>query len=270
MSPPSFLKRILARKRAEVEARKRARPEAWLREQIATAEAPAPRDFHGALWERADTCPPAVIAEIKRASPSAGVIRDACVPEEIAVHYASAGATALSVLTDQEFQGADADLHSAREAVDLPVLRKDFTLDPYQITEARWLGADCVLLIVAALDDATLTACLRHTEALGLATLVEVHDASELRRALRHGAHLIGINNRDLHTFETRLETSLDLAREVPKGKGVTLVAESGIYTGAETKRLSEAGIQAFLIGESLMRAPDPGLALADLLNSPP
>ncbi len=207
-----------------------------------------------------------MIAEIKRASPSAGVIREDFDPAAIARAYAEAGAAALSVLTDRDFFGGDdAFLAQAREAAGLPVLRKDFTIDPYQVSEARLLGADCVLLIMAVLDDAALAACLERAREEGLAALVEVHDAAELDRALAEGPGLIGINNRNLHTFETRLQTSVDLAAEVPAG--VTLVAESGIHTRADMERLRSAGLTAFLVGESLMRSADPGAALARLLK---
>ncbi|HKL78370.1 MAG TPA: indole-3-glycerol phosphate synthase TrpC, partial [Gammaproteobacteria bacterium] len=209
----------------------------------------------------------AVIAEIKKASPSRGVLRADFRPVEIARSYEAGGAACLSVLTDVDFfQGADAHLREARAACSLPVIRKDFVIDPYQVSEARLLGADCVLLIVAALDDDTLAACLDRAADEGVAALVEVHDGDELDRALALGAELVGINNRDLHTFETRLETSEELAARVPAG--TTLVAESGIHTRADMDRLRAAGISAFLIGESLMRADDPGAALAELIGA--
>lgn len=257
---PSVLERILAHKGEEVAARQREEPEERLRDRLAGA--PPLRDFTAALRDRQ----PAVIAEIKRASPSAGTIRADFDPAALARAYAQGGAAALSVLTDRTFFGGDDTfLRQAREAAGLPVLRKDFTIHPYQVLEARVLGADCILLIVAALDDATLAACLERARELGLAALVEVHDRGELERALAAGADLVGVNNRDLHTFETHLETSEVLAREVPEG--VTLVAESGIHTAADLERLGAAGIGAFLIGESLMRQEDPGAALAGLLT---
>jgi indole-3-glycerol phosphate synthase len=260
---PSVLERILDHKRGEVEARKRELTEDQLHARLSGPSAFPVRDFAGALRARS----PAVIGEIKRASPSAGVIREDFRPDDLARSYAAGGAAALSVLTDHNFfGGSDGHLRSAREAVDLPLLRKDFTIDPYQVLEARVLGADCILLIAAALDDTTLAACLDRAEDLGLTALVEVHDGVELERALAAGASLVGVNNRDLHTFETRLETSEELASQVPAS--VTLVAESGIHSAADVARLRRAGIHAFLIGESLMRQPDPGAALAEMLAS--
>lgn len=260
---PSVLERILEHKRGEVETRKRERPEDELVSRLPSA--PPQRGFAQALRGGSAASPPRIIAEIKRASPSAGVIREAFEPADLARGYAAGGAAALSVLTDRTFfGGADEHLRTARAAVDLPVLRKDFTIDPYQVFEARLLGADCILLIVAALDDTTLAACLDRARQLGLAALVEVHDGAELERALVAGAELVGVNNRNLHTFETRLETSEALATQVPEG--VTLVAESGIDSRADLERLRASGIHAFLVGESLMRQPDPGEALRELL----
>ena len=262
----TILETILARKAEELAARRAALPEPELRDRLHAGAAPPVRDFGEALRARAATGAPAVIAEIKRASPSAGVIREDFDPEAIARAYAEAGAAALSVLTDRDFFGGDdAYLARAREVSGLPVLRKDFTVDPYQVSEARLLGADCVLLIVAVLDDSTLAGCLERAREEGLAALVEVHDGPELDRALAAGAELVGINNRDLHTFETRLETSEALAARAPSG--VTLVAESGIHTRADLQRLRAAGISAFLVGESLMRAADPGAALTKLVS---
>jgi indole-3-glycerol phosphate synthase len=261
----TILETILARKGEELAERRAALPEDELRARIAAGAAPELRDFTGALVERAATGVPAVIAEIKRASPSAGEIRADFDPAWLAGRYAVGGAAALSVLTDRDyFGGDDAYLGQARAASGLPALRKDFTVAPYQVSEARLLGADCVLLIVAALDEATLAACLGRAREEGMAALVEVHDGDELERALAAGADLVGINNRDLHTFETRLETGIELARRVPEG--VTLVAESGIHTRADIDQLAAAGFSAFLVGESLMRAEDPGAALAGLL----
>ncbi|MFP4614900.1 MAG: indole-3-glycerol phosphate synthase TrpC [Thiohalorhabdus sp.] len=262
----TVLERILERKAEELAERRAALPEAELRARLDEGDASAARDFIGALRAKERQALPAVIAEVKRASPSAGVIRSDFDPAAIATAYARGGAAALSVLTDRDFFGGDDDyLRQAREASGLPVLRKDFTIDPYQVSEARLLGADCVLLIVAALDDDTLAACLDRAAAEGIAALVEVHDADELDRALALDAELVGINNRDLHTFETRLETSLGLAERVPEG--VTLVAESGIHGRADIDTLRSAGIPAFLVGESLMRADDPGAALTELLT---
>ena len=262
----TILETILARKAEELAERRAALPEDELRGRIAAEAAPELRDFTGALVERAAAGVPAIIAEIKRASPSAGEIRADFDPAWLAGRYGVAGAAALSVLTDRDFFGGDdAYLQQARQASGLPALRKDFTIDPYQVSEARLIGADCVLLIVAALDDATLAACLRRAREEGMAALVEVHDGAELDRALAAGADLIGVNNRDLHTFETRLATGIELAGRVPDG--VTLVAESGIHARADIDRLAAAGFTAFLVGESLMRADDPGAALAGLLS---
>ncbi|MEF8792574.1 indole-3-glycerol phosphate synthase TrpC [Thiohalorhabdus sp.] len=261
----TILETILAHKDEELAVRRAELPEAELRARIAAETAPELRDFKGALVERAAAGVPAVIAEIKRASPSAGEIRTEFDPAWLAGRYAVAGAAALSVLTDRDFFGGDdAHLAQVRAASGLPALRKDFTIDPYQVSEARLLGADCVLLIVAALDDNTLTACLQRAREEGMAALVEVHEAAELDRALAAGADLIGINNRDLNTFQTRLETGLELAERVPDG--VMLVAESGIHARTDIDRLAAAGFTAFLVGESLMRADDPGAALAALL----
>ncbi|MFA9459456.1 indole-3-glycerol phosphate synthase TrpC [Thiohalorhabdus methylotrophus] len=262
----TILEEILGRKAEELAERRAALPEPELRERLAAGDAPPLRDFMGALQAKERQARPAVIAEVKRASPSAGVIRTDFDPVAIGTAYARGGAAALSVLTDRDFFGGSDDyLRQAREASGLPALRKDFTIDPYQVSEARLLGADCVLLIVAALDDDTLAACLDRAAEEGIAALVEVHDAAELDRALGLGAELVGVNNRDLHTFETRLATSLELADRAPEG--ITLVAESGIHSRSDIDQLRSAGIPAFLVGEWFMRAPDPGVALAELLT---
>ena len=262
----TILDRILARKRVEVAERERALPEAELRQRLADGHAPPVRPFRGALAERVAAGIPAVITEIKRASPSAGTIRDPFDPAWIAGRYAEAGAAALSVLTDRDFFGGDdSHLPQAREASGLPALRKDFVIAPYQVSEARLLGADCVLLIAAVLDDAVLAECLAQARADGVAALVEVHDQAELDRALAAGADLVGINNRDLHTFETDLATSEALARHVPPH--VLLVSESGIHSPTDLARLGAAGIHAFLVGEGLMRSQDPGAALVELVQ---
>jgi len=261
----TVLDEILARKRVDVAARASARPLATMR---ALAEAaPAPRGFHAALEHRIGLGDAAVIAEIKRASPSRGVIRHAFDVEAIAKSYVAGGATCLSVLTDEPFfSGCDADLATARAVTALPALRKDFIVDRWQIFESRAIGADAVLLIVAALDDRALAAFHRDARDLGMDALVEVHDASELDRALGIGAKLIGINNRDLRTFETRLETTYDLLARVPRD--VRLVTESGIATRAHVDAMRARGVHAFLVGEAFMRADDPGSALATLFRA--
>jgi len=254
----SILEKILAVKRAEVAAAKRAAADIEARARAA----PAPRDFVGALRARN----PAVIAEIKRASPSKGLLRTDFDPAAIARSYEKGGAACISVLTDREFfQGSPEDLIKARAACALPALRKDFLIDPYQAFEARALGADCVLLIVACLEDAELRALEKVAHALGMAVLVEVHDAQELERALALETPLIGINNRNLRTFETRLETTLELLPRVPQGRIV--VTESGILARADVARMRAAGVDTFLVGEAFMRAADPGAALQALLR---
>jgi len=256
---PSVLEKICASKREEVEYRRARQPLAAQRARV--ADLPLTRDFHAAL---AQAAAPAIIAEFKRASPSAGWIAEQADPESVARAYASAGAACLSVLTDApHFRGSDADLARARAACDLPVLRKDFIIDEYQVWETRAIGADALLLIVAALDDARLADFSALARSMGLSVLVEVHDRRELERALAVPGHLLGINNRDLHRFETRLETSEKLRPEVSDDRIV--VAESGIHAPADIVRLSRAGIQVFLIGESLMRASDPAAALRAL-----
>lgn len=209
----------------------------------------------------------AIVAEVKKASPSKGVIRVDFDPLRIARSYAANGAVAISVLTEERyFQGSLEHLAAIREAVGVPLLRKDFLFDPYQLYEARAFGADAVLLIVAVLDDALLRDLLQLVGALQLSALVEVHDRLELERALDSGARLLGINNRDLHTFHSDLATTEELARCIPAG--ALVVSESGIETAADIERLERAGVGAFLIGETLMRAADPGAKLAELLAS--
>jgi len=261
---PDILTRILAAKAKEVEDAKAQRPLAALVEQ-ARSQSP-PRDFVGALRTRIAASEPAVIAEIKKASPSRGVLRTVYDPAAIARRYQAGGATCLSVLTDRDyFQGAPEHLTAARAACSLPVLRKDFVIDPYQVAEARALGADAILLIVAALDDAQLAELELSATLFGLAVLVEVHNARELRRALSLRAPLIGINNRDLKTFEVTLETTLELLPQIPPER--IAVTESGILEPGDVARLRGAGVQAFLVGEAFMRAADPGAALADLFD---
>lgn len=265
---PDVLSRILSRKHAEVGERSARRPLEALRERAASM--PPARPFAGALAEAVAAGRPAVIAESKRASPSQGLIRPDYDAAANARSYALAGATCLSVLTDAAFEGRDQDLVAARDACALPVLRKDFTIDPWQVHEARVLGADCILLIVAALDDARLASLADMAMALGMDVLVESHDAPELERALRlppaHGRMpLLGINNRDLRSFAVSLDTTLRLRDQVPADR--LLVAESGIRTPADVARLRDAGVQAFLVGEAPMRATDPGEALRALFG---
>ncbi|MFG6179101.1 indole-3-glycerol phosphate synthase TrpC [Halomonas sp. THAF12] len=259
---PTILTRILARKDEEVAERRRAVSEAEL---LALAgHQSAPRGFVAALDERMRDGDPAVIAEVKKASPSKGVIREDFRPGEIAVSYAEGGAACLSVLTDADFfQGHEDFLVEAREACSLPVIRKDFITHGYQVSEARAIGADCILLIAAALDDARLADLHRQATELGMDVLVEVHDAAELERALALDLSLVGINNRDLHTFETRLETTLDLLPRIPAG--VTVVTESGIHTRGDVLRMREHDVHGFLVGEAFMRREAPGEALREL-----
>jgi len=260
------LTRICADKRAELAERKRSRPLAAL-EALAREAAP-PRGFHRALADRADRGQPALICEIKKASPSKGLIREDFDPQSLARAYAAGGASCLSVLTDARyFQGRDEDLVQARAAVDLPVLRKDFMLDPYQILESRALGADCVLLILAALDDAQAAELEAAARALDMDALIEVHDEGELDRALRLESPLVGINNRNLKTLKVDLATCEALAPRVPGARLV--VAESGLHTPDDLARMGRAGARAFLIGESLMRQADVTAATAALLAAP-
>jgi indole-3-glycerol phosphate synthase len=263
-SRSDVLQEILRRKREEVAERSTRTP---LRELSArVADSPPTRGFAAAIEARIAAGDPAVIAEVKKASPSKGVIRADFDPAAIARSYQAGGAACLSVLTDVDFfQGADAYLREAREACTLPVLRKDFTLDPYQVVEARVLGADCILLVVAALDDHRLAELCGQALELGMDVLVEVHDGDELARALQvmpvNGrAPLLGINNRNLRTFEVSLDVTLSLRDAVPPDR--RLVTESGIVTTADVRRMRDAGIDAFLVGEAFMRAEDPGAAL--------
>ncbi len=257
-----LLARILARKREEVRERRARIALAELRARAAAA--PPCRGFAAALRAQLTAGRPAVIAEVKKASPSRGVIRADFRPAEIAASYAAAGAACLSVLTDVDFfQGSDAHLQQARAACALPVLRKDFLIDAWQIHEARALGADCVLLIVAALDDAALREFAALARELGMDVLVEAHDADELERALALPEAIVGINNRDLRTFATSLDTTLALRARVPADR--LLVTESGIHTPADVARMRAAGVHAFLVGEAFMRADDPGAALRRL-----
>ncbi len=257
-----ILQRIVAVKREEVAAgRARRSLASWREEAEARSDV---RDFAGALRGRIGAGQPAVIAEVKKASPSKGVLREHFVPAEIAASYAAGGAACLSVLTDEPFfQGHAAYLQQARAACALPVLRKDFMVDEYQVVEARALGADCILLIAACLDDARMAALEALAMSLGMAVLVEVHDGEELDRALRLQTPLVGINNRNLKTFEVTLDTTLSLLPQVPADR--LLVTESGILSRADVLRMRDAGVHGYLVGEAFMRQADPGAALAEL-----
>ena len=264
-APPDILQKILARKAEEIAERGARLSVAELARQA--ERLPPPRPFRARLEQTIAQGRPAVIAEIKRASPSKGLLRDPFRPAEIARGYATAGACGLSVLTDRDFfQGCEAYLQEARAACELPVLRKDFLIDPYQVYEARQIGADCILLIVAALDDARLHDLARLAAELQMDVLIEVHDAEELERALALDPGLIGINNRNLRTFATRLETTLDLLARIPAGRIV--VTESGIHTPADVALMRGHGVHAFLVGEAFMRAADPGAKLAELFGT--
>ena len=261
------LARICADKHRHIAARKQAVPEAALAEQAKAA--PAPRGFARALASRADEGRPALIAELKKASPSKGLIRADFEPARLAAAYAAGGAACLSVLTDEPwFQGEDRFLTEARAAVTLPVLRKDFLLDPYQVTESRALGADCILLIMAALGDGQAAELAGGARTLGMDTLVEVHDEPELARALALEASLLGINNRNLKTLEVDLATTERLAPLAAGGPPV--VCESGLHAPADLARMRALGVQRFLVGESLMRKPDVAAATAALLAPEP
>ena len=263
MSVPTVPEKILARKAEEVAERRARVSLAELEAQAKTAD--APRGFANALIKQAKEKQPAVIAEIKKASPSKGVIRENFVPSEIAVSYEKGGATCLSVLTDIDyFQGSDLFLQQARAACKLPVIRKDFMVDPYQIVEARALGADCVLLIVSALDDVKMAELAAVAKSVGLDVLVEVHDGDELERALKTlDTPLVGVNNRNLHTFEVSLENTLDLLPRIPRDRLV--ITESGIVNRADVELMEISGVYSFLVGETFMRAENPGAELQRL-----
>jgi indole-3-glycerol phosphate synthase len=257
-----ILKRIVAVKHEEIQAARASRGLASLR---AEAESTGGlRDFVGAMQARIGQGRSAVIAEIKKASPSKGVLREHFVPADIASSYENGGAACLSVLTDEQFfQGCAAYLQQARTACTLPVLRKDFMVDAYQVYEARAMGADCILLIAACLDDAEMADLEAQAHSLGMAVLVEVHDGRELDRALRLNTPLVGINNRNLRTFEVSLDTTLGLLCQVPAER--VLVTESGVLGRGDVDRMRAAGVCDFLVGEAFMRASDPGQALAEL-----
>ena len=259
-----ILNTIVAVKREEIAASMAQKPLAAMRFDAESRV--LTRDFVGALKSKIAAGQPAVIAEVKKASPSKGVLRADFIPADIAQSYAEFGAACLSVLTDKDFfQGSVEYLKQARASCSLPVLRKDFMIDPYQIYESRVMGADCILLIAACLDDAQMTAMEALAFSLDMAVLVEVHDEAELERALKLKTPLIGINNRNLKTFEVSLDTTLRMISKVPADR--ILVTESGIATPADVQRLRAAGVNAFLIGEAFMRAEDPGVALAQLFK---
>jgi indole-3-glycerol phosphate synthase len=260
-----ILDKIVAVKREEVAAAKKRVPLEAVRDDAFSRV--LTRDFAGALRAKIASGHSAVIAEIKKASPSKGVLRADFIPADIAQSYAEAGAACLSVLTDRQFfQGQNDYLKQARASCDLPVLRKDFVVDPYQVYESRVVGADCILLIAACLDDAQLAELEAIAHGLDMAVLVEVHDRAELERALKLKTPLLGINNRDLRTFEVKLETTLALKELVPPGK--LLVTESGILARGDVQRMRDAGVHAFLVGEAFMRAEDPGSALQALFGA--
>jgi len=266
-SCPDILQRILARKRAEIDELKASRTLSAL-ETTASGQS-SPRGFTDALQRCLAQGEAAVIAEIKKASPSKGVIRPDFDPTAIATGYVRHGATCLSVLTDIDFfQGNNDDLTSAREASGLPVLRKDFLIDPWQVVESRAIGADCILLIVAGLDAMQITELASTAADYGLDILVEVHDEDELEQALEIGPRLVGVNNRDLHTFETTLATTLNLLSRMPSD--VLVVTESGIRTRSDVQQMRRAGVNAFLVGEAFMRAAEPGEKLAELFTTLP
>jgi indole-3-glycerol phosphate synthase len=257
-----ILEKILTRKAVEVADRVARRSLADVSAMAATA--PVVRDFVGALQKKIAAGQAAVIAEVKKASPSKGLLRADFDPAAIAHSYQQGGAACLSVLTDIDFfQGSDAYLQQARAACDLPVLRKDFVIDAYQIFEARALGADCILLICSALNDKQLIEYSALAASLGMAALIEVHGAVEMQRALRTDSKLIGVNNRNLRTFETSLQTSIDLFQNFPSDR--LFVTESGIASSADVQRMRENDIHAFLVGEAFMRKPDPGAELQRL-----
>jgi indole-3-glycerol phosphate synthase len=260
-----ILNKIVAVKREEVAASLKKKPFAAMR---ADAESRVlTRDFVAALRSKVESGKAAVIAEIKKASPSKGVLRDDFIPADIAQSYAEHGAACLSVLTDRQFfQGSVDCLKQARASCQLPVLRKDFMVDAYQVYEARAMGADCILLIAACLDDAQMADMEAIARSLDMAVLVEVHDAAELQRALRLRTPLVGINNRNLHTFEVSLDTTLGMLGDVPADR--LLVTESGILNRADVVRMQDAGVHAFLVGEAFMRAKEPGEALKALFET--
>ncbi len=263
---PDILKKILARKIEEINERSAHSSLASLQSLAASAD--SVRGFRASVQKKIDNAEAAVIAEIKKASPSKGVLRENFEPIEIAKSYEQGGAACLSVLTDRDFfQGSVSALQEARAACALPVIRKDFLIDTYQITESRAIGADCVLLIVAALDDAQLNDLYQQAVELGMDVLVEVHDAAELDRALLMNPMLLGINNRNLRTFEVSLQTTLNLLPKIPSH--ITVVTESGILSSEDVLLMRNNHVNGFLVGEAFMRAKEPGEALSNLFSQP-
>ena len=263
-TPPDILKTILAKKAEEVANRRLGITIANLQDIAESVE--SPRGFYNALQDKVLAKKPAIIAEIKKASPSKGVIREDFQPVIIGQDYAMNGATCLSVLTDKDFfQGAEVYLQLVRERCPLPVLRKDFMIDPYQIFEARALGADCILLIVAALVDSQMQELADTATKLGMDVLVEVHNAEELQRALKLETKLIGINNRNLRTFETDLQTTLELKKQIPSDR--IIITESGIHNHEDVQLMLDHDIYAFLVGEAFMRAESPGQKMRELFS---
>ena len=261
---PTILKKILARKQQEIIERSNVTPMAQLLEKIASAS--APRGFATALEAKLAVGQSAVIAEIKKASPSKGVIREDFDPAAIAKSYAKGGAACLSVLTDVDFfQGADRYLTMARAACDLPVIRKDFIVDPYQIYEARAMGADCILLIVSALNEEQLYQLHEVAITMGMDVLIEVHDVAELNTALKLDNPMVGINNRNLHSFDVSLDNTFQLLEHIPKGKIV--ITESGIHHRDDVVAMRENNVNAFLVGEAFMRSDEPGERLRELFG---
>ena len=261
---PDILKKILATKAEEVAKRKSRMTIANLEELAGNVE--SPRGFYNALQSKVQVKKPAIIAEIKKASPSKGIIRENFQPVEIAQDYAMSGATCLSVLTDKDyFQGSEVYLQMVRQACPLPTLRKDFMIDPYQIHESRALGADCILLIVAALAQSQMQELAAVTKQLGMDVLVEVHNQQELESALTLDIPLLGINNRDLHSFETSLQTTLDLKKLIPEDRLV--ITESGIHSHEDIQLMLDSDIYGFLVGEAFMRAEQPGAKMRELFT---
>ncbi|CAH9019080.1 indole-3-glycerol phosphate synthase TrpC [Candidatus Nitrosacidococcus sp. I8] len=263
---PNILKKILWRKAEEITERAEKISMRELSQKI--EHAPSVRGFKAAIKQKLDTNQTAIIAEIKKASPSKGILRNNFSPNLIAQSYEKGGATCLSVLTDHDFfQGNEEYLRLAREVCQLPILRKDFIIDPYQVYESRVIGADCILLIVAALGDALMKELSQLAEHLDMDVLIEVHNHEELERALELNPKMIGINNRNLISFETTLETTINLKPKIPDH--CLVVSESGIYSRNDIKKLNQVGVDIFLIGESFMVAEDPGVALTELLYKP-